>query len=96
MSDLFEMVTQMMRAQVSAVQEGIELGRREQQAKARSLIVAYDRALLDPAARLPTYLHAACEAFRLKDRGYSSSDLDALSAEQRDEAAERADPRDFK
>ncbi len=33
-------------------------------AKLAAIIRAYDRALLDPAARIPTYLHAAIEGAR--------------------------------
>ena len=56
---------------------------------ARAITAAYRRALLDPSARIPTYLHAACEAV-------SASDRDAATAEQRDEHALASDPRSFK
>ena len=35
-----------------------------EQRKIHALLCAYDKALADPHARIPTYLHAACEALK--------------------------------
>lgn len=63
---------------VGAHREGINAGYDLQQKKLDAVLTAYDRALGDPKANIPTYLHAAIEGVRQKD---AHGDLDVPKVE---------------
>jgi hypothetical protein len=55
-------VKQMISEIIGAHRDGIDAGYDLQQRKIDTIVAAYTRALEDPAAKVPTYLHAAIEA----------------------------------
>jgi polygalacturonase len=62
--DFGQLAIDTLRDHAALTQSGIEVGRRHKQAEIRALIVAYDKALADPATKIPTYLQGAIEALR--------------------------------
>lgn len=63
---LFEMANDLNAAAVEHIAIGREQGRREGQATLRAIVAAYDKALAIEGVNIPTPLHMAIEAARLK------------------------------
>ena len=64
MTDLAKMMEEMLVTHANIARSGIVAGEEHAKRFIRTVVVAYDRALCDPAFRCPTYLHAAIQGAR--------------------------------
>jgi hypothetical protein len=57
---------QITNAMSRVVKYGLEAGKQIERQKVEAVLMAYDRALQNPDAKIPTYLHMALESLRTK------------------------------
>lgn len=64
LSPAAEMISEIALGHAKSCMAGMRAGQAAEVRKMRPVVQAYDRALLDPQTKIPTYLHAALEAMR--------------------------------
>lgn len=64
MNDLSKMIEEIAVSHANIARSGIVAGEEHAKRFIRTVLVAYDKALCDPAFKCPTYLHAALQSAR--------------------------------